>query len=114
MANDLLSALRTYLMKLGNGEKSPQELAAALNTWARESGEALKSRVEEDVKRSVAKMGFAKESDLKRLESEIAELRAQIAKGSYTSEKKAAMKPRAASPKSGSAKSKTRNKGRKK
>ena len=64
MANDLFSALRTYLMKVGNGEKTPQELAAALNTWARESGEAVKARVEEEVKKNVSKMGFAKESDL--------------------------------------------------
>ena len=75
MANDLFSALRTYLMKIGNGEKSPQELAAVLNVWARESGEAIKSRVEEEVKRNVSKMGFAKESDLKRIESELNELR---------------------------------------
>ena len=80
MANDLFSALRTYLMKLGNGEKSPQELAAALNVWARESGEAIKSRVEEEVKRSVFKMGFAKESDLKRLEAELIDLKKEIAK----------------------------------
>jgi len=42
MANDLLSALRTYLTKLSSGEKSPQEIAAALNQWAKESGEAIK------------------------------------------------------------------------
>jgi hypothetical protein len=101
-------------MKLGNGEKSPQELAAALNSWARESGEALKSRVEEEVKRSVAKMGFAKESDLKRIESEIAELRAQIKKGTSASAKKANPKPRAASLKNVSAKNNSRNKGGKK
>jgi hypothetical protein len=71
MANDLFSALRTYLMKVGNGEKTPQELAAALNTWARESGEAVKARVEEEVKKNVSKMGFAKESDLLRLEREL-------------------------------------------
>jgi len=71
MANDLFSALRTYLMKIGNGEKTPQELAAALNNWARESGEAIKARVEEEVKRNVAKMGFAKEADLLRLEREL-------------------------------------------
>jgi len=47
MANDLLSALRTYLTKLSSGEKSPQEIAAALNQWAKESGEAIKTRVEE-------------------------------------------------------------------
>lgn len=87
MANDLLSALRTYLMKLGSGEKSPQELAAALNVWARESGEAIKSRVEEEVKRSVSKMGFAKESDLKRLESELIELKKEVAKNNGAAQK---------------------------
>lgn len=92
MANDLLSALRTYLMKLGNGEKSPQELAAALNVWARESGEAIKSRVEEEVKRSVSKMGFAKESDLKRLESELIELKKEIAKNNGVDKKSSTKK----------------------
>jgi len=50
MANDLLSALRTYLSKVSSGEKSPQEVAAALNVWARESGEAIKARVEEELR----------------------------------------------------------------
>lgn len=106
MANDLLSALRTYLMKLGNGEKSPQELAAALNVWARESGEAIKSRVEEEVKRSVSKMGFAKESDLKRLESELIELKKEIAKNNGVDKKSSTKK----APKKKGSKSKGRMK----
>ncbi len=47
MANDLLSALKTYLAKVTSGEKTPQEVAAALNAWARESSESIKIRVEE-------------------------------------------------------------------
>ena len=78
MANDLFSALRTYLMKLGNGEKTPQELAAALNVWARESGEAIKLKIEDEVKKNVSRMGFAKASDLKRLEREVMELKSII------------------------------------
>ena len=78
MANDLFSALRTYLVKLGNGEKTPQELAAALNVWARESGEAIKLKIEEEVKKNVSRMGFAKASDLKRLEREVMELKSLI------------------------------------
>lgn len=81
MANDLLSALRTYLAKVGSGEKSPQEVAAALNQWARESGDALKKRVEEEVEAKVKRMGFAKQSDLERLEREIAELKGRKAAG---------------------------------
>lgn len=71
MANDLLTALRTYLMKVSSGEKSPQEVAAALNHWAKESGEAIKERVEEEIKSSAKKMGFAKQEDLDQLAREV-------------------------------------------
>lgn len=78
MANDLLSALRTYLTKLSSGEKTPQEMAAALNVWARESGEAIKTKVEEEVARTVKKMGFAKQEDLDRLAREIEALKSKL------------------------------------
>ena len=78
MANDLLSALKTYLTKISSGEKSPQEVAAALNVWAKESGEAIKAKIEDEVKKSVSRMGFAKASDLKRVERELMELKAII------------------------------------
>jgi len=78
MANDLLSALKTYLAKVGSGEKSPQELASALNHWAKESGEAIKTRIEEEVEKSVKRMGFAKKSDLDRLEREVAEMKKKL------------------------------------
>ncbi len=45
MVNDFFSTLRTYLNKVRDGEKSPAEVAAALNSWARESGEALKNKI---------------------------------------------------------------------
>lgn len=78
MANDLFSALRTYLSKVSSGEKSPQEVAAALNTWARESGEAIKQRVEDEVQRSVKRMGFAKQEDLDRLAREVETLKTRL------------------------------------
>ena len=92
MANDLFSALRTYLMKLSNGEKTPQEVAAALNVWARESGEAIKVKIEQEVKKNVSRMGFAKATDLKRLEREVMELKA-IVKNKASAGKGAAKKP---------------------
>ena len=107
MANDLFSALRTYLMKLGNGEKTPQELAAALNVWARESGEAIKLKIEEEVKRNVSRMGFAKASDLKRLEREVMELKSLI-KG------KAKIAPKKSAPKKSSKPSKNNSSSKKK
>lgn len=78
MANDLLSALRTYLSKISAGEKTPQEMAAALNAWARESGEAIKQRVEEEVARNVKKMGFAKQEELDRLTREVEALKSKL------------------------------------
>ena len=105
MANDLLSALRTYLSKVSSGEKSPQEVAAALNIWARESGEAIKVRVEEELQRSAKKMGFAKQEDLDRLAREVETLKSKlvVSGGSTSRPAKPSTKP---SPKS-SAKKKT-------
>jgi D-serine deaminase-like pyridoxal phosphate-dependent protein len=111
MANDLLSALRTYLSKVTSGEKSPQEVAAALNAWARESGEAIKIRVEEEVQRTVKRMGFAKQEDLDRLAREVERLKSTLATGTRSqqaanktpqgkraSAKKASPKKRSAKP----------------
>ncbi|MCX6427968.1 MAG: hypothetical protein NTU82_07480 [Actinobacteria bacterium] len=75
MANDLFSTLKVYLAKVTDGEKSPAELGAALNAWVKESGESVKSKIEEEVESSVSKMGFIKREEFQSLEKEIAELR---------------------------------------
>ena len=92
MANDLFSALRTYLSKVSSGEKSPQEVAAALNAWARESGEPIKQRVEDEVQRSVKRMGFAKQEDLDRLAREVETLKTRL----ITSNRSSKSAPKAA------------------
>jgi BMFP domain-containing protein YqiC len=74
-SNDLFSTLRTYITKLTEGEKSPAEVAAALNGWARESADALKSKVHEEVEASVAKMGFVKREEFDRLAAQVAALK---------------------------------------
>ena len=104
MANDLFSALRTYLTKISSGEKTPQEVAAALNAWARESGEALKVKIEEEVKKNVSRMGFAKASDLKRLEREVMELKSLIKSKATSAKKKPIAKKKANVTKTKSAK----------
>lgn len=99
MANDLFSALRTYLTKVTAGEKTPQEIAAALNTWARESSDAIKIRVEEEIQRSAKKMGFAKQSDLEKVARELEELRFKLVGGAARpsgAAKKSSAKPRSA------------------
>lgn len=71
-SNDLFSTLRTYISKVTEGEKSPAEVAAALNSWARESADALKSKIHEEVEASVAKMGFIKRDEFDRLAAQVA------------------------------------------
>jgi BMFP domain-containing protein YqiC len=85
-SNDLFSTLRTYISKVTEGEKSPAEVAAALNGWARESADALKSKIHEEVEASVAKMGFVKREEFDRLSAQVSAM-----KGG-TSAKKAAPK----------------------
>ena len=85
-SNDLFSTLRTYISKVTEGEKSPAEVAAALNGWARESADALKSKIHEEVEASVAKMGFVKREEFDRLAAQVSAMQGG------TSAKKAAPK----------------------
>lgn len=76
MANDIFSTLRTYLSKMSDGDKSATEVAAAVNAWMREGGEALKVKIEDEVERSVTKMGFVKRGEFEALKEEVARLKA--------------------------------------
>jgi BMFP domain-containing protein YqiC len=73
-SNDLFSTLRTYLTKVTEGERTPAEVAAAVNSWARESADALKAKIHEEVESSVAKMGFIKRDEFDRLAAQVAAL----------------------------------------
>jgi BMFP domain-containing protein YqiC len=111
-SNDLFATLRTYVSKVTEGEKSAAEVAAALNGWARESADALKSKIHEEVEASVAKMGFVKREEFDRLAAQVAAMKgATPAKKSAT--KKAAPK-KAATKKSAVKKSATKKKAVKK
>ena len=73
-ANDLFASLKTYINKVSEGEKTPQEIAASLNTWARESAESLKSKISEEVESQVHKLGFIKREEFDRLADRVAKL----------------------------------------
>ena len=94
MANDIFSTLRTYLTKVTDGDKSATEVASAVNQWLREGGEALKIKIEDEVERSVSKMGFVKRGEFEALKEEVARLKADAKKESPTkpARKKAATK----------------------
>jgi len=82
MANDIFSTLRTYLTKVTDGDKSATEVATAVNQWLREGGEALKIKIEDEVERSVSKMGFVKRGEFEALKEEVARLKADAKKES--------------------------------
>ena len=65
MANDIFSTLRTYLGKVTDGDKNASEVASTVNQWLREGGEALKIKIEDEVERSVSKMGLLSAGSLK-------------------------------------------------
>ena len=93
MANDLFSTLRTYLTKVSEGEKSPAEIAAALNVGVRESGEALKSKIEEEVESSVSKMGFVKREEFDELKRKLEAMNSESGPKKASSAKAAKKSP---------------------
>ena len=109
-SNDIFSTLRTYISKVTEGERTPVEVAAAVNSWARESADALKAKIHEEVEASVAKMGFIKREEFDRLAAQVAALDGK-APAKSRSAKKSAAKPTA---KKSSAKKTTAKKSAKK
>ena len=71
MAKDLFSTLKVYLTKVADGEHSPAEVATAVNTWVHESAESIKAKIQEEVEKSVAKMGFVKREEFDALKAEL-------------------------------------------
>ena len=93
MANDIFSTLRTYLSKVTDGDKNASEVASTVNQWLREGGEALKIKIEDEVERSVSKMGFVKRGEFEALKEEVARLKmSKPAKKAATPKKKSVKK----------------------
>lgn len=86
--SEIFATLRTYATKLSDGERSPSEIATALNDWAHESAESVKSRIHDEVELVVSKMGFIKRDEFEALESRLKALEA----GKKPSAKKSAAK----------------------
>jgi len=76
--SELFGTLRSYANKLSDGERTPAEIAAALNDWAHESKESIRARVHEEVEAAVLKMGFIKREEFDALSAQVAELTKQL------------------------------------
>jgi BMFP domain-containing protein YqiC len=85
-AGELFTTLKSYFNQLTEGERTPTEVASALNDWARESAESVKAKIAEEVETTVSKMGFIKREEYEKLVARVNTLE----KG--TSEKKASKK----------------------
>ena len=87
--SEIFSTLKGYVQKLSDGERTPAEIGAALNEWAKESAESVKSKIHEEVESVVLKMGFIKREEFDALAAEVAALKKSAKK---TSMKKAPVK----------------------
>ncbi|CAN2197232.1 hypothetical protein MCEMRE130_00668 [Candidatus Nanopelagicaceae bacterium] len=92
--SEIFSTLKGYVQKLSDGERTPAEIGAALNDWAKESAESVKSKIHEEVESVVLKMGFIKRDEFDALAAEVAALKksAKKAPAKKTIAKKAAVK----------------------
>ena len=73
--NDFLSNLKSFANHVQLGNKNATEVADSLNAWLKEGGEALKVKIEDEVERSVSKMGFVKRGEFEALKQEVAALK---------------------------------------
>lgn len=87
--NDLKATIKSLIENVQLGNKSGTEVASSVNLWLKEGGEALKVKIEDEVERSVSKMGFVKRGEFEALRQEVAALKKGSAK---SSPKKAAKK----------------------
>jgi len=73
--SDFLSALKSLSNNIQLGNKTATDVADSVNAWLKEGGEALKVKIEDEVERSVSKMGFVKRGEFEALKQEVAALK---------------------------------------
>ena len=87
--SELKATIRSLIDNVQLGNKSGTEVAQSMNVWLKEGGEALKVKIEDEVERSVSKMGFVKRGEFEALKQEVAALKKN---GASASSKKAVKK----------------------
>jgi len=87
--SDIKATIKSIIENVQLGNKSGTEVAQSVNVWLKEGGEALKIKIEDEVERSVSKMGFVKRGEFEALKQEVA---ARKKGGAGSSAKKTASK----------------------
>jgi BMFP domain-containing protein YqiC len=80
--SDFLSTLKSISNNVHFGSKTATDVADSVNVWLKEGGEALKVKIEDEVERSVSKMGFVKRGEFEALKQEVAALKKGTPKNS--------------------------------
>jgi len=73
--SEVFSTLKCYAQKLSDGERTPAEIASALNDWAHESADSVRAKIHEEVEAAVLKMGFVKREEFDALAKQVAALK---------------------------------------
>lgn len=73
--SDIKATIKSLIENVQLGNKSGTEVAQSVNVWLKEGGEALKVKIEDEVERSVSKMGFVKRGEFEALKQEVASLK---------------------------------------
>jgi BMFP domain-containing protein YqiC len=90
--SDIKATIKSLIENLQLGNKSGTEVAQSVNLWLKEGGEALKVKIEDEVERSVSKMGFVKRGEFEALKQEVAALKKGGASAKKSPSKKSAVK----------------------
>jgi hypothetical protein len=95
--NDIKATIKSLIENVQLGNKSGTEVAHSVNLFLKEGGEAIKVKIEDEVERSVSKMGFVKRGEFEALKQEVAALKkggvtSSTKKSTATSKKKVAKK----------------------
>ena len=90
--SDIKATIKSLIENVQLGNKSGTEVAQSVNLWLKEGGEALKVKIEDEVERSVSKMGFVKRGEFEALKQEVAALKKGGASAKKSPAKKSAAK----------------------
>ena len=86
--SDIKATIKSLIENVQLGNKSGTEVAQSVNLFLKEGGEAIKVKIEDEVERSVSKMGFVKRGEFEALKQEVAALK----KGGLSAKKSPAKK----------------------
>lgn len=92
--SDIKATIKSLIENVQLGNKSGTEVAQSVNLFLKEGGEAIKLKIEDEVERSVSKMGFVKRGEFEALKQEVAALKKGVAtkKSAASSPKKSVNK----------------------